>query len=313
MGRRLRRTKTLPQGWTRAQAEEFDRVETAKVTASALTGDALIDEAVEHYKTYRVPKLKHDPSLEIEHIDYKGRRVAELRQVCAEYRRSAKVAPATIKNRLRYLISAVRFWWKDTMPPIPDPADGVLMPEVRNERHCYVGRREMLLLARACRLREVRAAIRIAFYSGMRLGEIQRAQIEGGTFVLQDTKNGSRRVIPVHPRVRCCLHYKTPPKHSVWYHFDVARRQTGIDINFHDLRHSAASEMVNAGVDLYAVGAVLGHKSAQSTKRYAHLRTQYLADAVSTIGRKLPEGQGRNWRRGPESNRTNRICNGEAD
>ena len=55
---------------------------------------------------------------------------------------------------------------------------------------------------------------------------------------------------------------------------------------FHDVRHSAASEMINAGVDLYTVGAVLNHKSATSTKRYAHLATSKLADAVATIGKK---------------------------
>ncbi|KXJ63044.1 hypothetical protein AXY46_03230 [Achromobacter xylosoxidans] len=37
-------------------------------------------------------------------------------------------------------------------------------------------------------------------------------------------------------------------------------------LRFHDLRHSAASEMINVNkVDLYTTGAVLGHKSAAST------------------------------------------------
>lgn len=46
--------------------------------------------------------------------------------------------------------------------------------------------------------------------------------------------------------------------------------------------------MVNAGVDLYTVGAVLGHRDPRSTKRYAHLTARTLADAVGTIGRKVP-------------------------
>ena len=40
------------------------------------------------------------------------------------------------------------------------------------------------------------------------------------------------------------------------------------DTKFHDLRHGAASEMINAGIDLFTVGGVLGHKSVASTKRY---------------------------------------------
>jgi integrase len=50
--------------------------------------------------------------------------------------------------------------------------------------------------------------------------------------------------------------------------FLAACRAAGVkDLHFHDLRHSAASEMVNAGVPLHTVGAVLGHRDARSTKR----------------------------------------------
>ena len=59
-------------------------------------------------------------------------------------------------------------------------------------------------------------------------------------------------------------------------------------LQLHDLRHSPASEMINADVDLYTVGQVLGHKDPRSTKRYSHLRHGTLAAAVGTIGRKLP-------------------------
>jgi site-specific recombinase XerD len=55
-------------------------------------------------------------------------------------------------------------------------------------------------------------------------------------------------------------------------------------LRFHDLRHSSASEMINAEVDLYTVGAVLGHKSPASTKRYAHLATDSLKVALEKIG-----------------------------
>ena len=51
-------------------------------------------------------------------------------------------------------------------------------------------------------------------------------------------------------------------------------------LRIHDLRHSAASFMVNSGVDLFAVGKVLGHASYQSTQRYAHLANDTLLAAV---------------------------------
>jgi site-specific recombinase XerD len=66
-----------------------------------------------------------------------------------------------------------------------------------------------------------------------------------------------------------------------------ARSAAGLEhVRFHDLRHSAASEMINAGVDLFTVGKVLGHRDARSTQRYSHLEHGTLAAAVARIGRR---------------------------
>ncbi len=52
----------------------------------------------------------------------------------------------------------------------------------------------------------------------------------------------------------------------------AAVKDAGItNFRFHDCRHTAASWLVSAGVPLYNVGQVLGHRSPQSTARYAHL------------------------------------------
>jgi hypothetical protein len=39
-------------------------------------------------------------------------------------------------------------------------------------------------------------AIRVAFYTGLRLGEIRRVQVDGRALHLADTKNGDRRSLP---------------------------------------------------------------------------------------------------------------------
>ena len=51
--------------------------------------------------------------------------------------------------------------------------------------------------------------------------------------------------------------------------------------------------MINAGVDLYTVGRVLGHADHQSTMRYAHLADDTLLEAVEA-GAKRMAGQSRN-------------------
>ena len=50
--------------------------------------------------------------------------------------------------------------------------------------------------------------------------------------------------------------------------------------------NTLASQMLQAGVPLNTVGDVLNHKSPASTKVYAHLATQHLADAIGKIGKK---------------------------
>ena len=43
------------------------------------------------------------------------------------------------------------------------------------------------------------------------------------------------------------------------------------DFHLHDLRHSAASFMINGGIELFTVGRILGHADHQLTMRYSHL------------------------------------------
>ena len=59
------------------------------------------------------------------------------------------------------------------------------------------------------------------------------------------------------------------------------------DVRIHDLRHSHASFLVNAGYSLPVIGALLGHKTPQTTARYAHLADDTLSAAAGSVGRVL--------------------------
>ncbi|MBA3588318.1 site-specific integrase [Methylibium sp.] len=294
-GQRVRTRRRLPSTWNRTQADAFDRRESARLYGIA-TGERerfSLDQAVARYLTERAPALKHGlgvaRELDLLSPYFTGRPMDDLPDVCAKYtadHRSA-LAPATIRNRLRYLTAAARWGWKHHNMGESDPAARVVMPAVSNERQVYVDRAQMLALARACRQWETRAMIRVAFYSGMRYSEIVAADVTGGHFLLQDTKNGEPRIVPIHPRIRPLLGYVWPEHETMSYWFRRAREAVGMPgLRFHDLRHSTASAMLNAGVPLFTVGAVLGHKSHASTKRYAHHATAALTAAVGKIGRK---------------------------
>ena len=295
-GRRRRARKLLPATWSRAQADAYDRKESARLYAELRGIERprhTIRQAVGRYLDERVPGLKSGRGIAQELAIllpwYDGRTLDELPDICAKYLadKRATLAPATLRNRLRYLTSACRWGWKHHGMGEHDPAARVAMPAVSNERQVYIDRRQMLQLARACPSWEVRALIRIAFYSGMRLGEIIKAEVQPDAWLLRDTKNGEPRIVPMHPRCRVYSDYRWPSRFLVHHHFVRATQAAGMEgLHFHDLRHSTASAMLNAGVPLYTVGAVLGHKSSASTKRYAHLATQSLREAVGRIGKR---------------------------
>ena len=293
---RIRRRQLLPPGWTRAQADAFDRKESAALYALA-TGIAkprhTIDEAVRHYARERVPDLKAgaNAAREIEAMRdwWAGRPIEDLPGVCTEYAADqfGALAPATIKNRISYIRAACRWAWKRHGLAESDPGARVVAPTVNNARDTTVTRAEMVALARACRHRGVRALIRILYWTGMRVSEAQRAVRRGEVFVLADTKNASPRIVPMLPIITSASRVPMPRRSEIDYWWPLARAACGLEhVHLHDLRHAAASAMVNAGVDLGTVGAVLGHKSAATTKRYAHHSTQRLADALARIRRR---------------------------
>lgn len=71
---------------------------------------------------------------------------------------------------------------------------------------------------------------------------------------------------------------------SVYYSWHMARRKAGLpELRIHDLRHSFASFLVNAGRSLYEVQELLGHADIRTTSRYAHLSRERLREAVEVV------------------------------
>ncbi len=72
--------------------------------------------------------------------------------------------------------------------------------------------------------------------------------------------------------------------HRIWWSFEKALRKAGLPhIRFHDLRHTFASHLVMAGVDLATVQKLLGHRDIKTTMRYAHLAPDHLRSSIEKI------------------------------
>ena len=68
---------------------------------------------------------------------------------------------------------------------------------------------------------------------------------------------------------------------TAWKKIATAAKLRGF--TFHDLRHSFASKLVQAGVDLNTVRELLGHRDIKMTLRYAHLHPEHHAAAVAKL------------------------------
>ena len=70
--------------------------------------------------------------------------------------------------------------------------------------------------------------------------------------------------------------------------WENARDAAGlVDFRFHDLRHSTASYLAMSGASQLEIAEVLGHRTLQMVRRYAHLSESHVKGLVTELNDKL--------------------------
>jgi integrase len=138
----------------------------------------------------------------------------------------------------------------------------------------------------------------LALGTGCRRSELldlewSRVDRARGVIRLEFTKTGQRREVPFGRDVDAVLarRQQTGPRvfrSAKWESYRaVFERAVEIaridDFRFHDLRHTYASWLVQAGRPLAEVQALLGHQTTRMTNRYAHLAPENLRNAVGAL------------------------------
>jgi integrase len=186
------------------------------------------------------------------------------------------------------------------------------LPESRG-RVRYLTDKERVDLLGACKASKsphLYPIVVLALSTGARLGEIlglkwQDVDLDKGRFTLHETKNGETRVIPLtHHALELISQWSKvrridsdllfPNKRNPKTHIDIrspwytAVKRAGIeDFRFHDLRHSAASYLAMNGATLAEIAEVLGHKTLQMVKRYAHLSEAHTSSVVASMNERI--------------------------
>ncbi|MGH8070664.1 MAG: tyrosine-type recombinase/integrase [Candidatus Entotheonellia bacterium] len=173
---------------------------------------------------------------------------------------------------------------------------------VNNRRLRYLSQEEITRLFSAAD-DFLRPIVLAALHTGLRRGALlaltwQDIDLQQGVIRVAQTKNGERLELPMTETLRITLQqlprrlasdYVFPGKTGqglvdIRKRFHRALREAGIErFVFHDLRHTFASHLVMAGVDLLTVKEFLGHKDIKMTLRYAHLAPDYKKSAISRL------------------------------
>ena len=205
----------------------------------------------------------------------------------AEFNPGADIKQITVEGRERFLSS-------DETERLR-----IAVEESENPQLKYI---VALLLLLGCRKRELLDS------------KWEQFDLERRSWRIPLSKSGKARHVPLSsavvgflaqlPRWNGC-HYVVPnpktlkPFTGIHVSWNTARKRAGLaDVRMHDLRHTFASNLVNAGHSLFVVSKALGHATTQMSERYAHLSNETMlaaadaaANAVGTIWtqeKKLP-------------------------
>jgi integrase len=146
--------------------------------------------------------------------------------------------------------------------------------------------------------------IRLLLLTGARKSEILTARweyvrLDLRLLVVPLSKSGKPRHIPLSDEALAIItslqrrhgcpwlfpgHNPEKPLSDVFLFWKQLRQELGMpDVRIHDLRHTFASCLVNAGHSLYEVQKLLGHSDPKITMRYAHLGQECLLAAAEVV------------------------------
>lgn len=296
---------------TRQQAvDALRRIKTKEEVARTLgvrpASDITTDALFERYKRHQKARIRSTTFERLggildtlkTHLPEQAKAITK--RTVAEYieARAEDVKPGTVAKEMSVLKHCLRLAveWGELNQ---NPAAGARLPQLPPGKTRYLTPGE-LKAALESAPEWLRAPMAFAACTGVRRGEMlslkwMDVDMKNRRLYLRETKNGALRILPIPEAALTVLRSLPEGKAGdlVFAGVDPAQlsvytkrvfKRLGIpDASFHTLRHTAASWLVMQGVDLYAVGQILGHKTPRMTQRYAHLSPEYMAGAVGKL------------------------------
>ena len=313
------RTKTAARDWARRYEADLDLDSALADPGRRTRFDELCDRYTDeyagrdHHRLFQVNWWqKRLAQTRLSEISLEG-----IRGHLNEYRLGLDrdpVAPRTpaSTNRMKAALSALFTFGIKRGLALKNPVRLIPAETENNHRIRYLTDDERFRLLTACRQSywdRLYLLVLMALMTGARRGELLSLRWEWIDFsarsvTLEQTKNGQPRVLPLPMPVIEELMCHRRPEGLVFASGRSVNRPADIkspwrkaliaaaveDFRFHDLRHSAASYLAMGGASLLEVAEVLGHRSLQTTKRYAHLSIAHKQDLTDRLLGSLETG-----------------------
>lgn len=295
-------TRQDAERWARSIEIEMDRGSFVSLTNAQ---KSTMVELIERYLKEVTPSMKgaRDDSIRLKAMKrnalFRVSAAALTPERLSKYRdqRLTVVSSGTVIRELAYISSIINHARREWGINIQNPVALVRKPASPKGRERILSADEQERLMEALKPAERRSAwmlplVTVALATGMRRSELlmlhwNNVDLNQRTAVLETTKNGDRRVVPLSSRAIAtlaalprCIDGQVFPMTpcAVSAAFKKACKRANIsDFRFHDLRHTAITLMADKLPNVIELAAVTGHKSLKMLQRYYHPNAQDLA------------------------------------
>jgi integrase len=232
-------------------------------------------------------------------------------------------SPATVKRYLAALSHAFTIAVKEWHWLEQNPVNNVSKPKEPRGRVRYLSDDERARLLAACQKSsncDLYTVVILAISTGARRMELmslrwKQVDLNRGVITLTQTKNGEIRALPLTAKALGLMKERAKVRRldcDLVFPSNRAAKNTGdaknqlvkpvdlrkpfeqalqdaaiVDFVFHDLRHTCASYLAMNGASLAEIAEVLGHKTLQMVKRYAHLSQAHVARVVERMNERV--------------------------
>ena len=312
-GNRIYHAKVLPPEVTREEAEELRLVYMAHMGKVPKVMDKKISDFMQEYLNWarRQNSFITKKSLATRILDeYGSMYLSQITTLHLEQLQSKLLdegkKPSTVNGYIamfKHMFTKAADWGyvdDDCLKKIKK----VKLLKNPNHRLRYLTYEEAARLLEICKTKypQIYPVVVIALNTGMRKNEIlsltwDDIDLVNGYILIKQSKNGTRREIPINNNVRQVLNsiprdisggrifaknlnIRSDKRSGFGQALKLARIK---DFHFHDLRHTFASWLAMSGVDIQTIKELLGHKTLFMTLRYAHLSPSHRRKAVEIL------------------------------